>query len=78
MILQYDPQSLQYTVGMLCNSFQGKRKVDLICDINTIQIAYGKGELTEEQFNALYDSPIKDLIYIVKSHASMLSPIHSA
>lgn len=70
--LDYCPPSLGYIVYPSEKEIINDLKVRMIQDINHIQKCLGKGALSVQQFDELWDSPTDYLTSIIHDQASLL------
>lgn len=74
--LTYSAKVLGYTVNPNPEQILKDKKINLIYDINTIQMALNKPALTWEQFVELYDNTsLLVLTQMVNDQASLLSRV---
>lgn len=70
--INYDPQSLSYTVGVVLKP-EGYDKVLTITDINRLQEIQDKPAITPEQFDHLYE---QDLPTLERTLSDMICSYH--
>jgi len=71
--MTYSAQFLGYIVSPSEKEKEFAHRVALINDINTIQLALKKGNISVEQFDYMWDQPIPVLSRIIMDQSFILS-----